>query len=304
MNEYLILKKSQINMFRDVPLYHKTKGDSYSLYKKSGEVLEEDRLEESKYPELYIFKADKEKAVQEIFRAMNRKLSSQCLAKDLKGVRETLSLIAIEVFENQGKETVACLPDTIEVMFQEFSQDSQLLKALININRISNVVVDHTVNVLILVLRYCFFHQIPEDQARKLALCAILHDIGMSMIDPGVIGADHKLSDDEFEQYKKHTVLGHGQLKKLGGKIKDIAVVAKDHHERIDGSGYPEGKSEISEESRLIGLIDSYEPLTYRDRTYRRAKVPYESLSIIKEEVLKGRFERELFRKLCASMGE
>ena len=116
--------------------------------------------------------------------------------------------------------------------------------------------------------------------------------------------SDRRLTDEEYEVYTTHTSKGCDLLFKQTSFDPLVSTVAQEHHERIDGSGYPYGRTNISYESQLIGLIDCYEPLTYRDKTYRKIKEPFDSLKIIKEEVLQGKFQKDLFKKLCSCLGE
>lgn len=305
MDDYLIVKSSQINMFKDVPLYYQSQEDSYTLYKKKGEILDQSRLDETKHPDLFIRKDDKKKAVNELFSTFNTILSGQCMSKELKAVRSTLYLIVNEALESPEKEVLeGYLPETIEILFNAYGIDTQILEVLGNIKNSSDIIIEHTINVLIITLRYCFFHQIPENETKQLALCALLHDIGASTLDKDLIQSDQRLSDDEYKVYKNHTVKGFSLLKRYKGLDPAVSRVALEHHERVDGSGYPEGRTDICLESQIIGMIASYEPLTYRDKSFRKAKQPFDTLRLIKEEVLQGRFEQELFKKLCSSLGD
>jgi type II secretory ATPase GspE/PulE/Tfp pilus assembly ATPase PilB-like protein len=62
------------------------------------------------------------------------------------------------------------------------------------------------------------------------------------------------------------------------------------------------GTKDISFEAQVIGLIDSYEPLKYSDKLFRKALKPYDALQIIKEDVLKGRYNKQIFIDLCSCL--
>jgi HD-GYP domain-containing protein (c-di-GMP phosphodiesterase class II) len=74
------------------------------------------------------------------------------------------------------------------------------------------------------------------------------------------------------------------------------------HHEKIDGNGYPRGINHISKTAQIVGLVDCYEALTSDDRPYRNAMDPFRALIIIKDEVLAGKFNRRIFEKFCYSL--
>ncbi len=304
MEDYFPARESQIYLYKALPLFYKTQDNSFVLYKKSGDTLDSPRINENKHPDLFIKKSDKRTAVKEIFAALNRRLAEQALSKDLKAVRTTLFLILKEALENSDDQTFKSVPETIEVLFEGFSKRSELLEALVKINTSSSIVTEHTINVLLLTLRYGFFHEFAEKEIKRLALAALFHDIGSSELDKKILDTEHRLTDEEFETYTTHTSKGCDLLLKQKGLDRLASTVAQEHHERIDGSGYPYGRTNISDESQLIGLIDCYEPLTYRDKTHRKAKKPFDSLQLIKEEVLQGKFQSRIFKDLCSCLTE
>ena len=82
----------------------------------------------------------------------------------------------------------------------------------------------------------------------------------------------------------------------------DIKLSALQHHEKVDGSGYPGGISRIPKISQIVGIIDCYEALTNDDRPYRSAMDPLKALTIIKDDVVAGKFNRRIFEKFCYSL--
>lgn len=161
---------------------------------------------------------------------------------------------------------------------------------------------EHTVNVTALVLQYCFFHDFSDADTAQLALCALLHDVGTSQLDKTLLETDKRLTDLEFKTFSTHPELGHDMIILNTDFDISVATVALEHHERIDGSGYPHGSKNISWDSQLVGLIDSYETLTYRNKKFRKAKKPFNSLQIIKEEVLEGKFATDIFKKFASCL--
>jgi HD-GYP domain-containing protein (c-di-GMP phosphodiesterase class II) len=74
------------------------------------------------------------------------------------------------------------------------------------------------------------------------------------------------------------------------------------HHEKIDGSGYPRRLNRISKTAQIVGLVDCYEALTSDDRPYRNAMDPFKALTVIKDEVIAGKFNKRIFEKFCYSL--
>ncbi len=120
-----------------------------------------------------------------------------------------------------------------------------------------------------------------EMEINDIYYAGLLHDIGKIGIPDSIIGKPEKLEDWEFEEIKKHPVIGYELLNKLSSMEK-LDVGAYGHHERFDGRGYPQGLKgyEIPEIARIICVADSYDAMT-SDRSYRKAL----TLEKVKEEL-------------------
>lgn len=142
----------------------------------------------------------------------------------------------------------------------------------------------------------------PDDEVELLRLAAPMHDIGKIGIPDQILLKVGKLTPDEFDVMKQHTVIGATIL--AGSDIPLIQMaceVALCHHERWDGTGYPHGLSgeEIPEAARIVALADVYDALT-TDRIYRPAFSEDEALSMITDS--KGQFDPRLLACFCANI--
>ena len=110
---------------------------------------------------------------------------------------------------------------------------------------------------------------LPEDECKKVYFAALLHDVGKIGVRNDILNKVGKLSDEEFEEVKAHTVLGCRILSSIRNSpfLRDGAHY---HHERYDGTGYPEGLSgeDIPECARIIAVADAYDSMT-STRSYR-----------------------------------
>ena len=124
-----------------------------------------------------------------------------------------------------------------------------------------------------------------EERVENLRMMALLHDVGKISVPDRVLNKPGRLEADEFEIIKGHTSQGYTILKEISG-LSSISMVARHHHERYDGKGYPDKISgeEIEIEARVVGIADSYDAMS-SDRVYRKA-LPKE---VIREELIKGR---------------
>jgi response regulator RpfG family c-di-GMP phosphodiesterase len=124
---------------------------------------------------------------------------------------------------------------------------------------------------------YCKFiarkFGMDDSQAEVLRVASALHDIGKLAIPDAILQKPGKLTEEEFDLIKKHSILGGDMLRYSKRNIlKPAGIIALQHHERFDGSGYPTGikGNEIHIYSRITAVADVFDALT-TDRVYRRA---------------------------------
>lgn len=124
-----------------------------------------------------------------------------------------------------------------------------------------------------------------EERVESIRYKALLHDVGKIGIPDRVLNKADRLTDEEFEIIKSHTLIGSDILQGVSS-LSEMYVVARNHHERYDGKGYPDKKSgnDIPEEARLVGIVDAYDAMS-SDRAYRKAL----SKDIIRSELNRGR---------------
>lgn len=139
----------------------------------------------------------------------------------------------------------------------------------------------HSQRVEALAMRMADELALPEDDRYTLQLSAYLHDIGKIGIPDNILNKADSLEDYEFRIARDHPVVGS----EIVGEIEELAEVAsavRHHHERWDGSGYPdslEGEA-IPFFARILAIIDSYEALV-SDRSYRKGTTPVDALAEI-----------------------
>jgi putative two-component system response regulator len=137
--------------------------------------------------------------------------------------------------------------------------------------------------------------QLPDEHVTALRRAGIVHDVGKVVVPDAILLKPGRLSDDEMEIVRKHPIVGERICAPL--KIfRPVLPIIRHHHERYDGSGYPDHLhgAEIPVTARILQLADVFDALT-TDRPYRKADQPEVALGIMDEEAQRGWWDRELF---------
>ncbi|MBQ9205647.1 MAG: response regulator [Treponema sp.] len=132
-----------------------------------------------------------------------------------------------------------------------------------------------------------------DEQQEEIYFMGLLHDIGKISVAGNIIRKDSRLTDDEFQEIKEHPMAGYNILKTIT-TLPGLAIGARWHHEKYDGSGYPDGLigKQIPEEARIIAVADVYDALTSK-RTYSEIR-PQSVVRGIIEEGKGSHFDPEI----------
>jgi putative nucleotidyltransferase with HDIG domain len=140
------------------------------------------------------------------------------------------------------------------------------------------------------------------DDLKALGTGALLHDIGKSRIDKSILNKSGPLSGDEWTLIRKHPDYGVEILRKAGGVPEECYAAVRQHHERCDGSGYPEGvtKKEIHLYGRVSAIVDVFDAMTTR-RSYRDAVESFRAFLTMKNQMRAG-LDQTIFREFVRLM--
>ena len=261
------------------------------------------RLHEERHPRtLYIHQSDRMTAIKELQNGFNRSIAQSIKTGNAVSVKSTLCSLVEETLAEPRSGTLQVLPETVEILVSGYSKNPEILKTFASISFKDYSTVIHSVNVMALTLGFCFHTKFSLHETKRLGLSALLHDVGKTEIPDNILKAPRKLTDEEFETMKRHPKIGEYIIKIKSEIDSSIALGALEHHEKLDGSGYPKGIRHISFVGQLLGIVDCYEALTNEERPYRRAKSPLDTLKLIKTDVEAGKFDRKIFEKFCYSL--
>ena len=275
------------------------------MYKPAGMTVHDMRIEEGRLPsELFMSRHDKLRGLQETQEAFNRELQENVEAGDSKKIKDTVVSIVEETLLEPRSGGLEGLSATVDILINDYARESGVVSNLINLSYSDFSTVMHSINVMALALRFAHFTELPREEMKTLGLSGLLHDTGKCVTKPDILKAPRRLTEAEFEEMKKHPLTGYDILKSCRFSDHRVALSALEHHEKLDGSGYPAGKKTMDSLSRIIAVIDCYEAITNDDRPYRSAMHPLEALYLMREDVRQEKIDRRIFESFSYSLAK
>ncbi len=176
--------------------------------------------------------------------------------------------------------------ETVSHCVKSVLRNSDALMWMTRIKDVNEYTAEHCLNVSILAIAFGRHLRLPETELEKLGLCGLLHDVGKLKVPDEVLEKPERLSPEEFEVMKSHTTLGAEMLKKSPGVFQYVIDAAYNHHEQIDGKGYPRQlmASELTDYTRILSIVDAFDAMT-SDRCYATSRSNLDAL----KEVYKHR---------------
>jgi putative nucleotidyltransferase with HDIG domain len=302
--EFIFVKNSLLYFYRKVPLYYHAANGHFSLYKPVGITLAEMRIREKLLPKkLYIKQKSKIEAIKEVQKGLNKELKDSIQHNNLNNVRGTLRKIVELTLEEPISGSLEGTKHTVNILVNEYTKNFDIIRSLLDLSVRDYTTVLHSINVMALSLSYASYVNYDLSLRKILGLSALLHDVGKARIKTELLRAPRKLTDEEFKEVQQHTIKGYNILNNCRFRNNTIKNTALQHHEKLDGSGYPFGKTNIEECAQIVSIIDCYEALTNDDRVYRRAISPICALEIIRSDIVDaGKFSKEIFKDFSHSL--
>ncbi len=206
-----------------------------------------------------------------------------------KGYNETIDKIvhAFEQIKKFREVPIAEIQELIDQKIVLLVETIGVLEHLHNIRCYSEYTFKHSLNVAItagILGKWCGY---KRAELKDLILTGLLHDIGKLFIPLSILNKPDRLSDEEFVIIKKHPQEAY-QLLKDARLSENIKLGIFQHHECLDGSGYPLGliDDEICSEAKIIAIADIYDSIT-SDRVYRLKMTPFQALDILADSMFK-----------------
>jgi putative nucleotidyltransferase with HDIG domain len=188
----------------------------------------------------------------------------------------------VKNINNGHREKTKKSIDLVEDMVDHIIELGDVNKSLYDIKTYDNYTYVHCIDTGIMATFLGLAMNCKEMELKDLAVGAILHDIGKTKVSRKIICKEGKLTDDEFREIKRHPIYGKEMLEKEYSISHKAIKAIEQHHERIDGKGYPYGlkDKEISKFGKIISVCDVYDAVS-NDRTYRKKFTPNEAYELI-----------------------
>ncbi len=207
-----------------------------------------------------------------------------------------------EVRMGQALNAEAAYPLVAEI-HQSVARNSDALLNLARLKNKNDYTYLHSVAVCALMLALGKQLGLAGEELMHAGTAGLLHDVGKMMISDEVLNKPGRLTDEEFTAIKSHPVLGHEILLRSGGLHPIVLDVCLHHHEKIDGSGYPEALSgqEVSLYARMGTVCDVYDAIT-SERCYKAGWEPAMALRKM-AEWQSSHFDLRIFHAFVRTVG-
>lgn len=159
----------------------------------------------------------------------------------------------------------------------------------------------HSVDVASIAMVIAKQSKMTEKEICRMGVAGLLHDLGKSKIPTEILNKPARLTDEEFEVMKSHPVRGYNMLKNKSGLAPEILLGVLQHHEKIDGNGYPLGLSEgkISPYAKILAVADIYDALV-TERPYKKGFSPRDAVEMIM--AMTGELDVEVIKMFLSSV--
>ena len=277
-------------------------------YSRKGDRLSNEQVEETRRlcseGDLFVSRSDHPVYSQHIVKQLDLVLVDQNLKEtEVADIcLRALELRLTDFFDQPVKPLFDLLYSDVQVVTEYLWLDMHRLRLFMRrLHRGDYSLQHHSINTFCVGL-WLFVETKTEELRRKdfdqAAMALLLHDVGMAKIPTFILGKTTPLKPDEKEKIPPHTLLGYKIVHKLDQTFDAMRQAALEHHERLDGSGYPQHSKDISGFGRLVAVADAFSAMI-QTRPYSAAK---DLLSAAKE--LAGertRFDLSYSGKLLAA---
>ena len=183
-------------------------------------------------------------------------------------------------------EKVSSISDDI---FSEVDNIYMAIESISELTDFDDYTYIHSVNVGLYSMLLAQWLKLSNDDVKDLVKAAVLHDIGKAKVDDSILNKPGQLTEDEFFQMKKHPQYGYDMCKDMMGISDSVKDAILSHHEKVDGSGYPNAikGQDMGLFAKIIAVCDVYDAITSK-RVYKDKITPFETF----DEMMKYGYDK------------
>ncbi|TFH90922.1 HD-GYP domain-containing protein [Vibrio ouci] len=224
---------------------------------------------------------------------------AQKIIRDAKGLAQK---ILSQTFEGKPFEL-----DELDVMADDLIESvllhSDALHCVSALRTKDEYLLEHSVNVATLLVTFGKYLELPRDMLKQMAIGGIVHDVGKIKVNDKVLHKPARLTPEEFEHMKLHQVFASEIIVTIEGLSDVSRDVCLMHHEKLDGTGYPNGLTadQLPLHGRMSCIVDIYDALT-ADRCYKQGMSPAEAFKILLS-LTPNHLDKELVYKFINCIG-
>ena len=188
----------------------------------------------------------------------------------------------MEEFRNTGQADIEAGSNAVEDIVGSVSRNANALLALSKLRTKDDYTYAHSINVATEAVIFAKHLGYEGAALRTIGLAGFFHDIGKMGVPLAILNSPNRLTAEEFSVMRGHPMIGYTYLKTIPDLSDLVIRGALEHHERINGKGYPDGKKgdEIGPAGKILAIVDVYDALSSR-RVYKEPMAPHKTLGLL-----------------------
>jgi len=222
-------------------------------------------------------------------------------AQALSAVSQQLKQ-SMETFVARKNFDVGAMKKSVALLIDDILANRQVLIQIDDIRSYSDYLLLHSINVAIFSIMTGLTLGYNESNLMDLGLGCLLHDIGLISIDPSLLNRPEELTDSERQHLNQHPEIGFNILRHYREISTPAAHIAYQHHERVDGFGYPRQltKRQIVEYARIAAVADTFDDIV-TDHPYRRGYTIPEGVTVLRR-LTRSHFDGEVVEAFASNI--
>lgn len=222
-----------------------------------------------------------------------------------KIIYNTTSNLVNTLFESKiTKDKVEETKESVVAMLDNVIHNEVTIRSMIEVSSYDYYTYTHCVNVAVYCVGLGKELGLSEWELKTLGMGGILHDLGKARIDINIVNKAGKLDNNELMIMRNHPDFGYDILKELDEQDPIILSMVRHHHEKLDGTGYPDrlGDKDLDLYTRIVAISDIFDALNTQ-RSYKPALKTFDALSLMRKN-MNGELDNKLLDAFVIMMGK